>query len=91
MPGLAFQLLQYRVPSRRLDIALHPAVLDDRPRQQTHRERMPAVGRDSLGDLGPRAFHPRGLEEAPHVVAREVSEALVTAASAAGQLVREQA
>ena len=91
MPLLALQLVQHRVPPRRLDVALHPAVLDDRPRQQAHRQRMPAVGLDRLGDLGPRAFHSRGLEEAHHVVGRKIFEPLVTAAGEVGQLVREQA
>ena len=91
VPLLALQLVQYRVPPRRLDVAPHPLVLDNRPRQQAHRQRMPAVGRDRLGDLGPRAFHSRSLEEAHHVVGREVFEVLMTAAGEADQLVGEQA
>ena len=90
MSVLALQLVQHRVPSRRLDVAPHPAVLDNCPRQQAHRQRMPAVGRDRLGDLGPCAFYSRGLEEAHHVVGREVFEALVAAAREVDQLVREQ-
>ena len=45
---------------------------------------MPAVGSDRLGDLGPRAFHTRSLEEAHHVIGREVFEPLVAAAGKVG-------
>ncbi len=87
---LAPQLGQDGITTRHAHVAGRPLVAQDDARQQTQRQRVIAVGPARGLDLGPRALDPLRLEEGQRVLGVERVQVLVTTASQALQLAREE-